>query len=152
MPILIRVLYDTGICLGYGCIALGLFCQFCLPAEIMLLEIICKDDVWLNVGWGFFVFCMLKFSGFHRNIYCVDASLGLIYYKNLSLRRDNCVCEVLELHNVYTSTLFVDHHPSNLPTLEDITTFHLCKFYWPGQKAKWICHLTNNTVPFLHAI
>ena len=60
---------------------------------------------------------------FYQIYYCTDVSFGLIYYKNHSLRGDKYICEVLKLHNQYTSVLFLDHHPNNLPTLEEITTF-----------------------------
>ena len=65
---------------------------------------------------------MLKLNVLHRLVYSSDGSLGFIYYKNPSLRGDKYICEVLELHDLCTSSIFVDHHPNNPPTLEDTTT------------------------------
>ena len=78
---------------------------------------------------------MLKFDRFHKIDYCIDASIGLICYKNPSLGGDKYIYEAHELHDLYTSALLMDHHPNNPPTLEEIITNYLCTFYQPGQKA-----------------
>ena len=96
---------DTGICLGSGHNNLESFCQFCTLVRIMLLEVIHKDDISLDARQGSFITCMLKFRGFQRIIYCIDASLHLICYKNSSLRGGKYIHEVPKLHNLYTSML-----------------------------------------------
>ena len=98
-------------------------------------------------------FSHVKFNRFHKIVQCTDSSLGLIYYRSPALKGDKYICELHYLTNVYMSEFFsLDHHPTYLPYLEDIVTFYLCQLYQAGQNIKWSCHLTQNTLYFLHAI
>ena len=76
---------------------------------------------------------MTKFNRYHKIVYCIISSLGLIDNKNATLKRNKYACKVHDLHNVYMNAI-LDHHPNYPRSLKDIVTLYLCQFYQPGQE------------------
>ena len=79
--------------------------------EMMLFEIINKDKLWINVGWGFFISCITKFGHFNKIVHCKGTFLGPAYYKNPSLRGNGYICMIYDTHGLYMSALYVDPYP-----------------------------------------
>ena len=122
------ILHDFGICLGCGYYLTGGWCNICVSAEIIPFEIMHKDKIWLNTGRGFFISKIMKFGHFSNILYSIDTMCDWVFHKNPSIREDAYIYELSNFHKIYPSALFVGQHPNNPPTLEDTTTFYICKF------------------------
>ena len=145
-------LYDLSICLSHRYTVWKSHCSSCLAEEIMLFEIVHKDKSYINVGSGFFISHVMNFFHFNRTVYCIGISSSCIYHKNPTLRGDRCICKIHDLHNLYSSALFLVQYSNHPPALQDFVAFYLCQYYHPEQKSKWSSHLTQNILQFVHAM
>ena len=93
---------------------------------------------------------MIKSGYFNNILYFIDIVCGWVFHKSPCLWKDTYICELPNLHNLCTTTLFVDHHPDNPSILEDITTFCVCKHYHPSHSLKWNHHLAYQILQFAH--
>ena len=67
-------------------------------------------------------------------IYCIDTVYGRLFYQIPSLEGESYICEVPIPLSIYIAALFVDHHPNNWHSLEDMTTLHVCKHHHPSKR------------------
>ena len=68
-PLLTSVLCEGGCCIGCGrTIQHHVSCQYCNPFEIVSLEMVHKDYIWINVRQGHYVSCMVHFDRFNDSI------------------------------------------------------------------------------------
>ena len=109
-----------------------------------------KYSTWQSLSRGFFVSGIIKFGHSINMIYCIDAIYGRVLYKNPSLQGDIYICEIPSPFGIYITTSVIDHHANKPLSLEDMTTFHICKHYHLSKRMKWSFHLNQNTFQFVH--
>ena len=69
-----------------------------------------NNNIWQNLGRGFFVSRIIKFGHSMNMIYHIDTTYGRIFYKNPSLEGYSYIHEIPSPCGIYITTLFIDHH------------------------------------------
>ena len=83
-----------------------------LPFSQMELS---EHGIRFNTGRGFFVSRIIQFGSFNNKVYCIDTVCGWVFNKkNPTSKSRPYICELCNLHILYTTTLFLDHLPNNV--------------------------------------